>query len=251
MTRGAGVLMLARLSAPAGAPSAMFERGYLQIGRIHGIPLRIHWTMPLGALVFSGFAFAPAFWVGFFVVVLVHELGHALLARRYRQHVLSIDITGFGGLTRFAGSATRRQHAVIAWGGVLAQALLLAVTFAVVLVAGPPRSWILAQLVAVFTTANLWIIGLNLLPFPPLDGATAWPLVGEMFRRWRDRGGRGPGRGSSARSARPRWPRARSPRGNGAPPRRPTGAAPDRDLADTLRRIAEQAGEARRGSSRR
>lgn len=229
----------------------MFERGYLQIGRIHGIPLRIHWTMPIGALIFSGFAFAPAFWVGFFVVVLVHELGHALLARRYRQRVLSIDITGFGGLTRFAGRATRREHAVIAWGGVLAQALLLAVTLGVVLAAGSPRSWILAQLVAVFTTANLWIIGLNLLPFPPLDGATAWPLIGELFQNWRNRGGRGSARGSSSRRVRPRWPRPRAPRGNGAPPRHPPSASADREMADALRRIAEQAGEARRGSSRR
>ncbi len=224
----------------------MFERGYLQIGRIHGIPLRVHWTMPLGALLFSGFAFAPAFWVGFFVVVLVHELGHALLARRYRQHVLSIDITGFGGLTRFAGRATRREHAVIAWGGVLAQAILLAVTLGVVLAAGPPRSWILAELVAVFTTANLWIIGLNLLPFPPLDGATAWPLVGDLFRSWRNRSRRGP----TLPRTRQGKPRRRAP-SNGAPPRRPPGSAPDRDLADALRRIGEQAGEARRGSSHR
>ena len=226
----------------------MFERGYLKIGRIHGIPLRIHWTMPLGALIFSGFAFAPAFWVGFFVVVLVHELGHALLARHYRQDVLSIDITGFGGLTRFAGQSTRHEQAVIAWGGVLAQALLLAVTLAVVFVAGPPRSWALAQLVAVFTTANLWIIGLNLLPFPPLDGAMAWPLIGDMFRRWR--GGRGSGRPPGRSSQRPRWPRPRAPRGNGAPPRRAPGSSADRELADRLRRIAEQAGDARRGSSR-
>ena len=46
-------------------------------------------------------------------------------------------------------------------------------------------------------------------------------------------------------------PAERAPRGNGAPPRRPTSPAPDRDLADAMRRIAEQAGEARRGGSHR
>jgi Zn-dependent protease len=222
----------------------MFERGYLQIGRIRGIPLRIHWTMPLGALLFSGFSFAPAFWVGFFVVVLVHELGHAVLARRYRLHVLAIDITGFGGLTRFAGSTTRHERSVIAWGGVLAQALLFVLTLGVAFVTGPPRSWMLAQLVAVFTTANLFIIGLNLLPFPPLDGAQAWRLVGDLVRRWRGRGRSGSGRGAGRRSSRPRSPGARTPRS-------PSSPGPDRDLADSLRRIAEQAGDARRGSSHR
>jgi len=229
----------------------MFERGYLQIGRIHGIPLRIHWTMPLGALLFSGFSFAPAFWVGFFVVVLVHELGHAMLARRFRLHVLAIDITGFGGLTRFAGSSTRHERSVIAWGGVLAQALLLVLTLGVVFVTGPPSSWMLVQLVAVFTTANLFIIGLNLLPFPPLDGAQAWPLVGDLVRRWRGRRRHGPRRGAGRRSSRPRWPRARPRHSNGAPPPSPPRKGAGRDLADSLRRIAEQAGDARRGSSQR
>ena len=173
----------------------MFERGYLKVGRIRGIPLRIHWTMPFGALLFSGFTFAPAFWVGFFVVVLVHELGHAALVRRYRQQVLSVDITGFGGLTRWSGNTTRTQRSVIAWGGVLAQLALLALAFGVAAVAGPPRSIVTAQLLSVFTMTNLWIIGLNLLPFPPLDGAEAWPLLGDVLRSWRTRG---PGRARAA-----------------------------------------------------
>jgi hypothetical protein len=40
-------------------------------------------------------------------------------------------------------------------------------------------------LAQVFTTTNLWIIGFNLLPIEPLDGARAWPLFPLLWRRLR------------------------------------------------------------------
>src|SRR5690606_27679364 len=134
----------------------MFDRGYAKIATLGGILIRVHWSMPLGALIFSGFRLAPAFWLAFFLLVLLHELGHAFFVRRYRHHVLSIDVTGFGGLCRWSGYASPYQRAVIAWGGVLAQALLFVATFGVVLVVGAPRVLWAAEIVHVFTTVNLW-----------------------------------------------------------------------------------------------
>jgi Zn-dependent protease len=169
----------------------MWERGYLRVATIRGVPIRIHWTMPLGALLFGGLRFAPAFWVGFLLLLLVHELGHAALVRKYGHRVLSVDITGFGGLCRWSGWASPNQRGVIAWGGVLAQAALLVVVLAALLVVGLPSTWFGAELVSVLVWTNLWLIGLNLLPFPPLDGAEAWPLVRRLL------GGRAGRRGSS------------------------------------------------------
>jgi len=132
----------------------------------------VHWSAPLGALFFSGFRFAPGAWAGFILLILVHELGHAFLAMRYRLRVRGIDVHGLGGQCRYEGGGTRRQHIVIAWGGVLAQAvvLLLAVT-----VLRPVSTTPFTQeLAETFVGTNVWLIALNLLPIPPLDGATAW-----------------------------------------------------------------------------
>jgi hypothetical protein len=136
----------------------------------------VHWSAPLGALFFSGFRFAPGAWAGFILLILVHELGHAFLAMRYRLRVRGIDVHGLGGQCRYEGGGTRRQHIVIAWGGVLAQAvvLLLAVT-----VLRPVSTTPFTQeLAETFVGTNVWLIALNLLPIPPLDGATAWQLFG-------------------------------------------------------------------------
>lgn len=155
--------------------------GYLVVGHVRGVPIRVHWSMPLGALVLGGMS--PAFWLAFFVIVLLHEGGHALLVRHYRHRVVSVDVTGLGGLCRWQGRATARERAVIAWGGVAAQAALLLVTGALVLVFGYPASGPLHTLASAFIRTNAFIILLNLVPIPPLDGAEAWTLV---TRPWRD-----------------------------------------------------------------
>jgi stage IV sporulation protein FB len=155
----------------------MFETGFLQIGRIRGAPIRIHWSVLLGVLFFTGFRFAPAAWLGFVALVLVHELGHAGIVLRYGLRVLAIDVHGFGGQCRWEGQASPWQRAVIAWGGVLAQAALLAATLLFVTLTGGPTTSFGAELVSVFTHTNAYLALINLLPIPPLDGANAWTVV--------------------------------------------------------------------------
>ena len=165
----------------------IFERGYLTLFRIKRIPIRAHWSVPLVCLMFSGFRFAPGTWVGVLAIILLHELGHAFVVRRAGLLNLGIDLTGFGGVCRWAGDPTPIQRAWVAWGGVLAQLLLFAVTALVLILAGPlPHPW-LAQLGGAFTGANLYIAAFNLIPFPPLDGAEAWPLLSLYYRRYRRR----------------------------------------------------------------
>lgn len=163
----------------------MLQRGYWQIGRVRGIPVRLHWSIVLGAMLFSGMTFAPVFWLSFFGLVLAHEFGHALLVRRFGHQVLSVDVTGFGGLCRWAGHATEDQRGIIAWGGVAAQVLVLMTTLAIIMVTGWPTSWVGAQLASVLVRANLWLIVLNLIPIAPFDGADAWRFAGRQWRRMR------------------------------------------------------------------
>src|SRR5688572_5946802 len=116
------------------------RNGWWTIGKWHGAPIRLHWSVALSALLFSRFQFEPAFWAGFVLLILIHEFGHAVLVRRYKLSVLEIAVHGLGGYCQHAPARTREQTAVIAWGGVLAQALALAIVQIAVTVAGPPRS---------------------------------------------------------------------------------------------------------------
>jgi Zn-dependent protease len=235
----------------------MLERGYLRIGSVRGVPVRLHWTLPLGALVFSGFRFAPVFWFAFFFLVFIHELGHAVLVQRFGHRATSIEITGFGGLCRWNGHASALERAAIAWGGVAAQAALGLSTVLVLLVAGRPSHPALAELAYVFTWTNLWLVGINLLPFPPLDGAEAWKLpalarharIGDALRNLlpRRRQGR---RADRAVVDLNDWAKRQ-----GRPSRRPqhddipvdVNKGSPREVADALMRIAEEAARARKG----
>ena len=159
--------------------------GYLAIGRWRGAPVRLHWTLPIGALVFGQGRFVPGFWLGFFLLVFVHELGHAVLVRRAGHGVVSIDIHALGGMCRWSGEPTAIDRARIAWGGVLAQAVAFAVASAAIALAGPPEGAFSGQLAAAFTVTNVWLMAINLLPVAPLDGGEAWKLPGLLLRRRR------------------------------------------------------------------
>jgi stage IV sporulation protein FB len=197
------------------------NRGSIHLGSYRGVPIRVHWTTPLGAFVFSGARFAPGAWLGFALLIVIHELGHAALARRYGVRVRGIDVYGLGGECRLSGGATKRQYQIIAWGGVLAQAVLFVAAIAALRpLSNTPFT---SELAESFVGTNLWLICFNLLPIAPLDGASAW----RVFERpsWgREDLSEGPQRANPAPPKRDWFARARerSQQMRSAPrPRRP------------------------------
>lgn len=156
----------------------MLETGYLTLFRIRGVPVRAHWTLPLGMILFTGGRMAPGLWLGFLALIVIHELGHAFVVHRVGLANLGVRLHGMGGECRWAGSPTPIQRALVAWGGVLAQLPILVVTLILVAVLGSPSRGFLADLVYAFTFTNALLIGLNLIPLGPLDGREAWPLFG-------------------------------------------------------------------------
>lgn len=220
----------------------MFDQGYLTLFRIARIPVRAHWSVPLGLLLFSRLRIAPGVWLGFLLVILLHELGHAFLVRRYGLSVLGIDLSGLGGVCKYAGGPSPWQTAVIAWGGVLAQAPLalaafVAWHFGVVV----PRSPFTYELLDMLVWGNLWIAGFNLLPVGGLDGATAWPLL----KMWWDRRRVGPSVVAKGRarergvvvSLDPYRAKKRAERDDDDPPEMPA------EIRDEMERILKQAAE--------
>ncbi len=71
--------------------------GAFRLGSFRGAPIDVHWSAVLGMFLFSGADFAPAHWLAWLLIVLVHEMGHAVLVRRYRLRVLGIVVHGIGG----------------------------------------------------------------------------------------------------------------------------------------------------------
>jgi ABC-type tungstate transport system substrate-binding protein len=108
----------------------VFDRGSLRIARWQGSSLRLHWSFPVGVALFTGWmGLAPGAWVGFLVVSMVHLLGHQLLAFTCRIDVEASVLHLLGGDVRpRAGSVTTPiRRAVVGWGGLLAQAILLGI----------------------------------------------------------------------------------------------------------------------------
>lgn len=163
----------------------MWSRGFLTVARVRGIPVRFHWTTPLCAFIAGRFEFVPGLWLGFLLLVLLHELGHAAVVRYHGHEVESIDVHGLGGFCRWSGLATPIERATIAWGGVWAQMVIFAAAHIALAAFGRPTSPYLAQMAHAATEVNLWLMAINLIPIPPLDGAEAWPLVSLLWARRR------------------------------------------------------------------
>jgi len=167
----------------------MFRTGYVQVGSFRGAPIRLHWTVPILCVLVGGMRLAPGAWLAALLVVLGHELGHAALAKRYKQDVLEVMVHALGGHCMYAGQQTPWQRSVIASGGVLAQLGMYVVSLAWLTLSPPSQSQFLMDALWVFTQINVSIALFNLVPIAPLDGAEIWKLPGLYLARRRRRRG--------------------------------------------------------------
>jgi len=157
--------------------------------RFLGFPVAIHpiaWLV-LGFILLRQASGGPQALVGgvvlavvLFVSILVHELGHALVARGYRLGPIEITIHGFGGLTTHRRSpSASKSMAVTAGGpgaGLILGGLSLALYLPLVLtgladgVSPTSPMGILTDLLSTMVWVNIFWSLFNLLPMSPLDG---------------------------------------------------------------------------------
>ena len=144
-----------------------------KLGRVAGIDLFLHPSALLIFLLVSGamptgletFAFA----IALFASIVLHELGHSLMARRYGIETADITLYLFGGVARLQRMPrSSGPELLIALAGPavnFAIAAALAASAGLASVAGVPSTF-LAQM----SDTNL-VLGLfNLLPVFPMDG---------------------------------------------------------------------------------
>lgn len=171
----------------------MVENGHLRLGRIGGAPIRVHWSAPLVivllSLLLNEFRIVPGAWLGILILIIVHEIGHAVVVRAFGLGLLAVDVRGIGGQCQWYGHPTPIRRAIIAWGGVLGQAVVLAIALpaSYFLPGGTPG--FVVEMVGAFVYANLYLMVFNLLPIPGFDGAEAWKLFGRdgLPAWWRQR----------------------------------------------------------------
>ena len=84
----------------------MFESGYVEVGRLRGAPILMHVSVPLLALAYSGRSSSPLVGIALVLLVLLHEVGHALMAHRVGCEVVQIRILPFGGRCEWIGFPT-------------------------------------------------------------------------------------------------------------------------------------------------
>src|SRR5713101_3420725 len=158
------------------------------IGRIFGIPLRIHisWFLVFALVVWSlARYYFPAvlsqrppweYWglgvmaaLLLFASVLVHELGHCLVALRYRIPIAQITLFIFGGMAQIRREApTPRAEFLIAIAGPVVS-VLLSIAFGVLaVVPGSPSDAVAVS--TLLQEINLTLALFNLVPGYPLDG---------------------------------------------------------------------------------
>src|SRR5438093_4701203 len=93
--------------------------------RVFGVPIRLHFTflLLLVFLIFIGIGGKQTglttviYVLALFASVLLHELGHALVARWYGLRTLEIVMFPIGGVSRLEHQPTWRQEPLIALAG--------------------------------------------------------------------------------------------------------------------------------------
>lgn len=189
----------------------------VRLGRIAGVGVGVHWSLlVMVALVAGGLAQnrfvydAPGYSGGAYAVagiltaggllagVLLHELGHALVARRRDLEVDGITLSWMGGVTRIEGDTRSAANELLVAGiGPLTSAALGGVLWLVrigVAHAGSGRL-VLAAL-GWLAWINVVLAVFNILPAAPLDGgrvlhALVWAGGGDRWRATRIAAGTG------------------------------------------------------------
>jgi Zn-dependent protease len=201
-------------------------RGNIYLGRLIGIPFYLHWSWFLALFLIAwtlGGQFFPDLipdlrgepgwsWglglvaaLGLFLSILLHELGHAVVARRLDIPVRSIRLFIFGGVAELGGEPRKPSHEIgMALGGPAVTVILIllyAIGWNLLIAVGgvgmdlermefTGGSWWAVTSAAVLlclTAINIAVLVFNLIPAFPLDGGRVfrgilWSATGSYLR---------------------------------------------------------------------
>ncbi|MGP8300679.1 site-2 protease family protein [Streptomyces inhibens] len=181
--------------------------GSIRIGHVVGVPLRMHWSVPLLVGLFayglgrqalpvwtpgrSDAVYAVAGVVGAGLLtgsLLLHETAHAAIARRRKINVEDVTLWALGGTTRMGRPQTAAAAFAVAVSGPLASLVIGGAALGVGVGLQGLGGWAVPAVVLMWLGwANLFLAVFNLLPAVPLDGgrvlqAVLWWRTGDRER---------------------------------------------------------------------
>lgn len=185
------------------APPAVV-RGGLRVGRVLGVPIFVSpsWLLFAGFVLVAfgptlardygqtrGYLGAGAFAVLLLASVLLHEIGHCVVARAFGLPVRSITVTFLAGLTEITEppQTPAREYAVAVIGPMISLLLAGIGLGLLPLFEAGSLPHLIAGIVAL---SNGLVAAFNLLPGLPLDGgrvlrAAVWKITGDADRSTR------------------------------------------------------------------
>lgn len=201
----------------------MFGFGSLPLGRLFGIRIGVNasWFLVLFIFIYlltesfsdtlgagedtAAFAAAVVAALLFFGSIVLHELGHALAARRSGIEVAGIDLFFFGGIMKMSRDTdTPGTEFKVAVAGPLVTLgiVIVGALLGMAIAGGPDRLWEIAVLeddttpgialllLSFLVTMNVGLLAFNLVPAFPLDGgriarAVAWRITGDRAKATR------------------------------------------------------------------
>lgn len=168
------------------------DRGSWHLGRFFGIPTRIHFSFVL-VLLWVGFStwqaahssVAVLFGLGLalsvFACVLLHEFGHALMAKRFGVGTRRITLWPIGGIAELERNPDDpRAEMWIAAAGPLVNFAIAALLAPAVLLLG--TGGLLGTVLISLLSANLLLGAFNLIPAFPMDGGRVFRALLERKR---------------------------------------------------------------------
>jgi len=170
------------------------DRYKRKIFSVLGVPVYLHASAILALFFFiatKGFVFGLFATIAFFLLMFIHELGHAVFVRYYRHELESINLYPLHGSCEYYIDERFLPETLIIAGGLIFQVVVFIIWFSFVTVLELLGSYSLIALIKpltyIFLTINSITIVINLLPIRGLDGYELWRLLfyflnGKVFR---------------------------------------------------------------------
>ena len=163
--------------------------------RIFGVPIRFHFTFILLVIFLVTFGvqggqsalFNVIYILALFASVLLHELGHVAVSKRYGIRTVEIVMYPIGGVARLERSPKPREELWIALAGPAVNVLIAAVMFSYLGYVRAEIDWSSlttprdTNLVARIALGNLILAAFNMIPAFPMDGGR---VLRALLARW-------------------------------------------------------------------
>jgi len=176
-------------------------RGHISLGKVFGIPLRLHYTwfiiFTLVTYSLVRYAVGQAYPIEqgiilgiltsvlFFASIITHELAHSVLAIRNNIPVREITLFVFGGVSQITKDATSpRAEFSVAVVGPLTSLAMAGIFYGLHLLLAGTQQTLAASLMQWLALINVVLALFNLIPGFPLDGGRIFRAL--VWQRTRD-----------------------------------------------------------------